>query len=69
MILVRNQIGDMIGGETGKFTCRKNEVKFRTSNFQVVHLRCVCQIIQYVFIVSTTLYINIISSTFIRTIY
>ena len=27
-------------------------------NFQVVHPRCVCQIIQYVFIVSTTLYIN-----------
>ena len=26
-------------------------------------------VIQYVFIVSTTLYINIISSTFIRTIY
>ena len=38
-------------------------------NFQVVHPRCVCQIIQYVFIVSTTLYINIICSTFIRTIY
>jgi len=37
--------------------------------FQVVHHRCVCQIIQYVFIVSTTLYINIISSTFIHTIY
>jgi len=27
MILVRNQIGDMLGGETGKFTCRKNKVK------------------------------------------
>jgi len=38
-------------------------------NFQVVHPRCVCQIIQYVFIVSTTSYINIISITFIRTIY
>ena len=36
--------------------------------FQVVHPRCVSQIIQYVFIVFTTLYINIIS-TFVRTIY
>jgi len=37
-------------------------------NFQVVHPRCVCQIIQYVFIVFTTLYIYIIS-TFVRTVY
>ena len=43
--------------------------KYHMNNFQVVHPRCVCQIIQYVFIVSRTLYINIISSTFIRTIY
>jgi len=27
MTLVRNQIGDIIGVETGIFTCRKNEVK------------------------------------------
>jgi hypothetical protein len=26
-ILVWNQIGDMLGGETGKFACRKNKVK------------------------------------------
>jgi len=32
--------------------------------FQVVHPRCVCQIIQYVFIVSTTLYINILVHLF-----
>ena len=29
MTLVRNQIGDMFGGETGKFTCRKNKVKMQ----------------------------------------
>jgi hypothetical protein len=32
VILVRNQIGDMLDGETGKFTCRKNKVKFGTSS-------------------------------------
>jgi len=42
--------------------------KLEIYNFQVVHPRCVCQIIQYVFIVFTTSYINIIS-TFVRTIY
>jgi len=27
MILVQNQIGDMLGRETGKFTRRKNKIK------------------------------------------
>jgi hypothetical protein len=31
VILVRNQIGDMLGGERGKFTCRKNKVTFGLS--------------------------------------
>jgi hypothetical protein len=35
MILVRNQIGDMLGGETGKFTCRKNKVKFGISSTRI----------------------------------
>ena len=49
-----------------KPTIAHNCMKIYYTFFQVVHSRCVCQIIQYVFIVSTTLYINIISSTFIQ---
>jgi len=35
MILVRNEIRDMLGGETGKFTCRKNKVKSGTSSKRI----------------------------------
>jgi len=38
MILVRNQVRDMLGGETGKITFRKISKKFGTSSrkeFQV----------------------------------
>jgi hypothetical protein len=35
MILVRTQITNMFGGETGKFTCRKNKIKFGTSSKRI----------------------------------
>jgi hypothetical protein len=35
MILVRTQIRNMLGGETGKFTYRKNKVKFWASNKKI----------------------------------
>jgi len=35
MILVRNQIRNVLGGETGKFTGRKNKVKFGTPNKRI----------------------------------
>ena len=35
MILVRTQIRNRLGGKTGKFTCRKNKVKFGTSNKRI----------------------------------